>query len=119
MARDDMLTSLNGNPGNGIHPTAVEAEGLSIFNGNKRGGFEVRMLGYDRAQVEQHIRQLERALAYTRAMNRQLDKQVAQLRRRLTAGDPLRLPVPLSEPASETASTAGDGADTPGDGASA
>lgn len=110
MARDDVVPSANSSPGSGVYAGAVETEGLSIFDGSPRGGFEVRILGYDKAQVEVHIRQLEQALAYTRAMNRQLDRQIVQLRQRLGERGRLQLsesvlkPVSgkTAEPASET-----------------
>lgn len=113
MRRDEMLPIVNGTSAGGVHPSAVRAEGLSIFDSRPRGGFEVRILGYDRAQVEEHIRQLEQALAYTRAMNRQLDRQIAQLRQQFGERSRLR----LSEPGPEHGA-GGVGAPAAEDGAS-
>src|ERR1700754_1213821 len=59
------------------------ADGLSIFDGSPTGGFTIAMRGYDRVQVEQHVRQLEATLAQTRGRANELDKQVVRLRQEL------------------------------------
>jgi cell division septum initiation protein DivIVA len=61
--------------------TASAAKGgLSIFDAEPDGGFATRLRGYDKIQVEQHIRNLESALEAQRTMNRELDKAIARLR---------------------------------------
>src|SRR5690606_22211361 len=58
-------------------------EGLSIFDKSPNGGFEVQMRGYDRGQVETHVRSLESTVAQLRSRNRELDKQIVRLRQEL------------------------------------
>src|SRR5690606_2556909 len=60
-----------------------EDDGLSIFDRMPQGGFEVQMRGYERSQVEKHIRALESALTQVRSRNRDLDKQIVRLRQEL------------------------------------
>ena len=58
-------------------------DGLSIFDSNPTGGFTQVMRGFDRVQVEQHVRQLEAALAQQRTRTKELDKQIVRLRQDL------------------------------------
>ncbi len=58
-------------------------DGLSIFDGSPTGGFTMVMRGFDRVQVEQHVRTLEAALAQQRARTQELDKQIVRLRQEL------------------------------------
>ncbi|HEX6235429.1 MAG TPA: hypothetical protein VFZ63_20030 [Jiangellaceae bacterium] len=55
----------------------------SIFDREPGGGFEVRFRGYDRRQVELHVRTLEAAIRDLRKQNEELDKRIAELRRLL------------------------------------
>ncbi len=57
--------------------------GLSIFDGSPTGGFTTVVRGFDRVQVEQHVRQLEAALSQQRARTQELDKQIVRLRQEL------------------------------------
>lgn len=52
----------------------------SIFDNEPGGGFEIRFRGYDRHQVEQHVRALELAISDLRKHNGELDKRIAELR---------------------------------------
>ncbi|MGH8826112.1 MAG: hypothetical protein ACRDVZ_00665, partial [Jiangellaceae bacterium] len=58
-------------------------DGLSIFDGSPTGGFTIGMRGYDRVQVEQHVRQLEATLGQLRGRSADLDKQIVRLRQEL------------------------------------
>ena len=57
--------------------------GLSIFDGSPTGGFTTVVRGFDRVQVEQHVRQLEAALSQQRLRTQELDKQIVRLRQEL------------------------------------
>lgn len=98
MAREELLSSFDRDPAGSSYPGALGKEGLSIFDGSSQGGFEVKIRGYDRGQVEERIRKLEHALAYTKAMNRQLDQQITQLRQRLGEREQQHSERPDAEP---------------------
>jgi cell division septum initiation protein DivIVA len=59
----------------------------SIFDVEPTGGFDIRIRGYDQRQVEQHIRALEAAISDLRKQNEELDKRIAELRRRLQSSN--------------------------------
>ena len=52
----------------------------SIFDSQPTGGFTLVMRGYDRVQVETHIRQLEQAVQDATARINELESQASALR---------------------------------------
>ena len=54
---------------NELMTTDVPEDGLSIFDKEPTGGFEIQLRGYDKVQVEQHIRNMASAIATLRNKN--------------------------------------------------
>ncbi|HSK25342.1 MAG TPA: hypothetical protein VK894_00340, partial [Jiangellales bacterium] len=60
-------------------PTPV-TPGSSVFDESPTGPFTIGMRGYDRIQVERHIRHMEAALAREEQRSVTLEQQIVRLR---------------------------------------